>query len=765
MLDAIFRLLFNYRPVVFQQGELRLVPSTGSYVAAAVVVAAIAITILTYRRTRIQGNVRHRAVLAGIRLATLLLVLFCLFRPVLVVKAAVPQQNFLGVLVDDSRSMQIADVNGQPRSAFVKQHFFNPAAADAGVLKGLSSRFVLRSFRFSSSAARLGSPSELTFSGAQTKIGAALDGARQELAGLPLAGLVVVTDGADTTDAELSDALLAMKAADVPVFTIGLGRESLTKDVQIDRVSTPASALKGTSLMVDALVTQTGYAGETVTLDVEDEGRIVGSQEVKLPIDGEPAAVRVRFTASDSGPRVFRFRIAPRPGELVTQNNQRESLVDVYDRTEKILYFEGEPRYELKFLHRAVDEDKNLQVITLLRTADNKYYRLLLDTPEQLAAAFPKTRDELFAYSGLILGSIEAGAFTGDQLRMMAEFVERRGGGLLMLGGARSFSEGGYAGTPVADALPVVVERVTRSTDSWAVSRLKVRPTRAGEGHALAQIAATEAASLNRWNELPTLISVNGIKAVKPGATVLLTGTDEKRATQPVLAFQRYGRGKALAFTVLDSWRWQMHASMSLEDMTHENYWRQLLRWLVDGVPGPVEVHTSADRVEAGEQVAITADVVDDTFVEINDAKVTAKVKGPGGEVVDVPMQWTGERNGQYRATFVSSAPGMYAARVEASREGKSLGVGQTHVRAAPGDAEYFDATMHAARLQRIADETGGKFYTPETMGNLAEDLKYTGRGVTTVEERDLWHMPIVLLLLVALTCAEWGYRRAVGMA
>ena len=143
-----------------------------------------------------------------------------------------------------------------------------------------------------------------------------------------------------------------------------------------------------------------------------------------------------------------------------------------------------------------------------------------------------------------------------------------------------------------------------------------------------------------------------------------------------MLAFQRYGRGKALAFTVLDSWRWQMHASMSLEDMTHENYWRQLLRWLVDGVPGAVEVHTSADRVEAGEQVAVTADVVDDTFVEINDAQVTAKVTGPGGEVVDVPMQWTGERNGQYRATFVSSAPGMYAARVEASREGKSLGVG-----------------------------------------------------------------------------------------
>jgi uncharacterized membrane protein len=762
VLDALFRLLFNYRPVVFQQGEFRLVPSTGAYVAAAIAVAAIIVTFVTYRRARANTNTRHRLVLAGIRLATLLLVLFCLFRPVLVVKAAVPQQNFLGILIDDSRSMQISDWNGQPRSAFVKQNF---AAPDSPLMKALSSRFVVRTFRFSANAQRLGTTTDLTFGGAQTRIAAALDGARQELAGLPLAGLLVVSDGADTTDAQLSEALLAMKAADVPVFTIGLGNETLTKDVQIDRVSTPPTALKGTSLMVDALITQTGYAGETVKLDVEDEGRIVGSQEVKLPIDGEPAAVRVRFTASDSGPRVFKFRIAPQVGELVTQNNQREALVDVYDRTEKILYFEGEPRPELKFIHRAVDEDKNLQLVTLLRTADNKFYRMVLDSGSELAGGFPKTRDELFAYRGLILGSIEAGAFTGDQLRMISEFVERRGGGLLMLGGSRSFSEGGYAGTPVADALPVVVERVARQLDTWTVSRLKVRPTRAGEGHALAQIAPTEAASLNRWNDLPTLISVNSIKAVKPGATVLLTGTDERRGSQPVLAFQRYGRGKALAFPVLDSWRWQMHASIPVEDMTHENYWRQLLRWLVEGVPGPVEVHTTTDRVEAGEPVTVIADVVDDTFVELNDAQVTAKVTSPSGNIVDVPLQWTGERNGQYRGTFVSTEQGMYAARVEAAREGKAIGQGQTHVRAAPGDAEYFDATMHAARLKRIAQETGGRFYTPETMAPLTEDLKYTGRGVTTVEERDLWHMPIVLVLLVALTCAEWGYRRAVGMA
>jgi uncharacterized membrane protein len=761
--DALFRFFFEYRPVIFQQGEFRLAPSTGSYVAAVLAAAAVLLAVVTYRGLAGRGRVRDRVVLTLLRIATLGVMLFCLFRPVLVVKAAVAQQNFLAVLIDDSRSMQISDWGTQPRGTFVKQTF---GGKDAALVKALSERFVLRTFRFSSVAARLGSTDDLTFAGAQTRLGAALDGARQELAGLPLAGMVMVTDGADTTDASLTDALLGLKAAAVPVFTVGVGRDRLARDVQIDRVSTPRSALQGTSLVIDATVTQTGYAGETVTLDVENEGRIVGSQELKLPMDGEPAAVRVRFTAADAGPRLFKFRIAPRQGELVTENNAREALIDVADRKEKILYYEGEPRPEMKFINRAVREDKNLAVITLQRTADNKYLRFLeTETPEQLASGFPKTREELFAYRGLILGSIEAGAFSGDQLRMIGEFVERRGGGLLMLGGYRSFAEGGYAGTPVADALPVTIERPARALDTLPVARLHIKPTRAGEAHGVTQIAATEAASTARWNDMPVLTSVNTIRSVKPGATVLLNGTDEHRRDQVVLASQRYGRGKTLAFPVQDSWHWQMDVKMSVEDQTHENYWRQLLRWLVDGVPETVDVHTLTDRVEPGETVTLAADVVDPSFVEVNDARVVAKVTGPKGAVVEVPMQWTGERNGEYRATFAAPDQGMYLAQVEASRAGKSLGTGTTQVRATPSDAEYFDATMHAQRLQRIADETGGRFYTPETIAGLPEDLRYTGRGVTTVEERELWHMPIVLFLLLGLISAEWGYRRIVGMA
>ena len=762
MLDSLFRLLFGYRPVIFQQGEFRFVPTTGAYLAALLVALAVVATVLTYRAARGRGSTtRHKLVLTALRVATLAVLLFCLFRPVMVVKAAVSQQNFLAVLVDDSRSMQIADWDGKTRADFVRQEFTGHGGA---VAKALSDRFVVRTFRFASSAYRLGSPAELTFGGSQTKLGTALDEARQELAGLPLAGIVLVSDGADTTDASLSDALLNLKAASVPVFTVGIGEDRLPKDIQISRITVPRTALKGTSLLVDVVITQTGYAGDTVTIDVEDEGRIVGSQQVRLPADGETTAVRVRFTASDPGSRRLRFRIPPQPGELVGQNNARDALLDVRDRRERILYFEGEPRFEYKFINRAVAEDANLQIIGLQRTADNKYYRQEIDTADQLAAGFPRTREELFAYRGLILGSVEAGAFTGDQLRMIAEFVERRGGGLLVLGGGRAFSEGSWAGTPVADVLPVVLERPQKTADALPLARLKVHPTRAGEAHAVTQLGSNEQESAARWNSIPGVTSVNPLRTAKPGATVLLSGTDERRREQIVLAFQRYGRGKALAFSIQDSWLWQMHASISVEDMTHENFWRQLLRWVVDGVPDHVESHTSADRVEPGETVTLTASVVDPTFLEINDARVIARVTGPKGQM-DVPLQWTGEKSGQYRGTFVAADEGTYSAQVEAARADKPLGTSAVQLRAVPGDAEYFDATMQEARLRRIAEETGGRFYTPDSMGALPEDLSYSGRGITTVEERDLWHMPIVLMVLLGLMCAEWGYRRAVGLA
>jgi uncharacterized membrane protein len=749
---------------MFQQGDLSWALSRSFLIAVALAAIATVIAIATYRGLSAVDRVRDRALLIGLRLAAFAVLLVCLLRPTLVLKAAVPQQNFLGVLVDDSQSMAIADRDGQPRSAFVQQQFSGPNAA---LLTALSQKFVVRFFSFSSNAGRVGSPSELKFDGTATRLGQALDRARDELAGLPLAGLVMVTDGADTSDAALDDTLASLKARSIPVFTVGVGQDRFARDIQLTRIETPRSVLKGTALVVDLVVSQTGYAGQTVPLTVEDDGRIVNTEQVTLPADGESATVKVRFTAKEPGARLFRFTIPTQPGEQVTQNNVRDALIQVNDRVEKILYYEGEPRAEMKFVSRAVEDDKNLQVVTLLRTAENKYYRQHVSSADEVISGFPKTREELFAYRAVILGSVEAASFTPDQLRMIADFVNKRGGTLLMLGGRRAFAEGGWGGTPVGEVLPVTLE----AANPKYLSELSVRPTRAGGTFPVTQIAGDEKGSAAKWDAMPIVTAVNPVRLVKPGATVLLTATDNRRQEQVVLAYQRYGRGKAVAMPIQDSWMWRMDAKVPVTDTTHQMFWRRLVRWLVDGVPDQVNVTTTTDRVDPGEPVRLAAEVMDGAYVEVNDSQVVATVTSPSGKVDEIRMDWTVTRDGDYRASFVPEETGVYTVAVNATRaaeggrDAKKLGTATMNVRVSAGDAEFFDAAMRAPLLKRVAEETGGRFFTAATAASLPEAISYSGRGVTVVEERELWDMPVLFIALVGLIAGEWGVRRTKGLA
>src|SRR5581483_5689710 len=671
--ENVFRFLFKYPPLMFHQGDVAWSVSR-SMVAACVAAALVGpLALVTYRGLAAASRPRDRIVLVTLRLGALAVLRVCLFRPTLVLKAAVPQQNFLAVLVDDSRSMAIADTDGQPRSAFVQQQL---AAPRAKLLDALSRRFVVRFFRFASTADRAASAADLKYDGTATRLGQALDRARDELSGLPLAGLVMVTDGADTSDAAIDESLASLKARSVPVFTVGVGQERFAHDIQVTRVETPRVALKGMALVVDVVLSQTGYGGQTVPLTVEDDGRILTTEEVKLPADGESATVKVRFTANEAGARTFKFKVPTQQGEQVTQNNARDALIEVRDRREKVLYFEGEPRPEYKFLRRAVEDDKNLQVVSIDRTAENKYYRQDISTPDEVIGGFPKTREELFTYRGIILGTVEAAAFSPEQLRMIADFVSKRGGTLLVLGGRRSFAEGGWTGTPVGDVLPVVPEPSNPKYFSW----LDVRPTRAGLTFPVTQIADTEAASTAKWNDMPQVSTVNAIHQVKPGATILLSAVDNKHQDQVVLAYQRYGRGKAIAMPIQDSWLWKMDAKVAVTDTTHAMFWRRMIRWMVDGVPDQVNVTTTADRVEPGEQIHLAAEVLDPAYVEVNDSSVVAQVTTPSGKVNEIPMDWTVTKDGDYRANVTADEAGVYDIRVTAKRGEKALGTTDLHV-------------------------------------------------------------------------------------
>jgi len=766
--ESIFRFLFKYERLVFEQGTFVLGATRSMWMVVAVAAVVSLFVLWTYRSLAdIRG--RDRTLLLAIRTLLLLVALFALLRPTLLLKVAVPQQNFVGVLIDDSRSMQIADQGGQPRADFARDQL---GRTDAPLLTALAKRFNVRLYRFSTSAERLQSATDLTFQGTGTRLGDALDRARDELSGLPVAGLVMMTDGDDNSEATLDESIAALKAQAMPVFPVGVGRDRLTRDVQVTRVEAPRRALKGSSLVVDVVVTQVGYAGAKVPLVVEDAGRTVSSQDITLPADGESETLHVHFKVSEVGPRLFRFKIPVQTDEEVPQNNQRDALIDVYDRREKILFLDGEPRPEPKFIRLATDDDDNLQVVQLQRTAEagvnspDKYLRLGVDGPEELQNGFPATREELFAYRAIILGDVEANAFSAEQQRMLSDFVDVRGGGLLALGGEGAFAEGGWIGTPLAEILPVVLDQSRAKSAPQYLEELVVRPTREGATHPATQITDKEQDAPAKWRDLPPLTSVNPIREAKAGASVLLTGIDTHNHEQIVLAYQHYGRGKALALPVQDTWMWRLNAKMAVNDPTHHNLWQRLVRWLVEGVPDRVMVTASPDHVQKGEPVTITAQVVDPEYKGINDGRITAHVTSASGRTEDLPMAWTVKREGEYSARYTPTEDGIVKIVVGGSdHEGKDVTRANATVRVAPSDAEYFDAAMRAPLLKRLADETEGRFFKADDVGSVVDAITYSGKGITVVEDRELWDMPIVLLLLLTCMGGEWMYRRAKGLA
>jgi uncharacterized membrane protein len=769
--ESLFTFLFKYQWLVFEQGKFVLLAS-GPMRLAVIAAGVVALYALWSYRSLANVQGRSRVMLLAVRTALLLLVLFALLRPTLLLKVAVPQQNFVGVVIDDSRSMKVADQDGKPRGDYVKDQV---GRTDGPLLTQLGKRFNLKIFRFSSSAERLQSASDLNFDGTGTRMGDALDRVRDELSGLPVAGVVLLGDGADNADKTLDESIAGLKAQAMPVFTVGVGRERLTRDVQLTRAETPLRVLKGAALVLDVVVTQVGYAGQKVPLIVEDAGRIVSQQEITLPPDTESETVHVRFKATDVGPRVFRFRIPVQNGEEVTQNNQRDALIEIYDRREKVLYLEGEPRPEPKYIRQATDKDDNLQVVLLQRTAEasvtvsDKYLRLGVDGPEDLLSGFPATREELFNYRGIIIGSVEASAFTPEQQRMLEEFVDIRGGGLLVVGGDRSFSEGGWADTPLSNSLPITLERRLANNDPYNnFTWLVVRPTRPGQNHPATQITDKEADAAAKWRDLPPVSALNPVKPsdAKPGATVLLEGLDQRNRPQIVLAYQRYGKGKTLVLPVQDTWHWRMAQKMPVEDETHHTFWQRLVRWMVDGVPDRVMVSGAPAQIQKGEPVTLTAQVMNGEYRGINDGRITAHVTSPSGKTEDVPMEWTVKKDGEYVARYTPSEDGLFKVAVGGTdKEGKDAGRGATTLRVAPSDAEYFDTAMRASLLRRLSEETEGRFYKAGDTSKLVDAITYSGKGVTIVEEKELWDMPVILLLLLALMGGEWAFRRSRGLA
>jgi len=799
MFETLFEYLFKYPRLAYERGDIVWSGSWSPLLLAIGFVVGAGLVIWSYRWGRAGTRAVTAWTLALLRATGLAIIVVCLIRPTLVLSTAVPQQNVVAILIDASRSMGIEDQDERARGLAAHANFASP---ESPLLGEIEERFVVRHFQFSALTERLRDSNELSASGNRSLIGSALDFVRQELATLPLAGIVLVSDGGDQDPEALEDALLRLRAEGIPVHTVGVGRERLDPDVEIDRVDIPRTVIKGSTIIADVVVTHTGLGGSLVPVHLEEGGTILATERVELTGSSGSATIRIPFRLDDPGVRNLRVRVPTQDGEVVEENNYRDVDVQVRDGREKVLYYEGQPRFEVGFLRQAVRGDENLQVVVLQRTGEDRYVRLDVDSSDELSGGFPSTRAELFEYRALILGSVEASSFSPDQLRMIVDFVDRRGGSLLVLGGTSSLAEGGFASTALAPLFPVEIEEppggVADVEDFWATVRLL--PTRSGLMHPALRLSDedtrtgededggalgrrgnpsgssdAEGQAVTEWEELPPLTTVNLIGAPRPGATVLLEGEVEEvfgtRAPPdygteaiPLFAFQRYGAGISAILAVHDTWLWQMHNAISLEDQTHERFWQQVVRWLVQEVPEPLEVAAKEARVAPSQSVELVARVMSEEYLPVNDAQVTARITDPFGAEQELELTWNLDRDGEYHGSFLPSLDGPYEVDVDALDGERMLISPSLRVQAGVLDEELRSGSMRGNLLRRVASETGGQFYTMDALSGLPEALRYTDRGTIVQEERDLWDLPVLFFLLIGLLLLEWVVRRRRGL-
>jgi uncharacterized membrane protein len=739
----LFEALFKYPRADFARGELIYAGSWPTLLVSALALAAIVLVVLFLYRRRRQASWPQLTAVGALQLAMVALLLWVLMQPTLTTERLREGENAIALVVDNSASMAYGV--DESRLAVALRNL--AAGSDASG----QSDVAVRHYELGSSAVSVPSFTETVPVAGGTDLHAGLVSILEEARFSPLAAVILSSDGADTDGGMDADEIAELAAYGVPVHTIGVGRERIPEDLELQDVTVPDKALPGST--VPARVVVRHDAPAETRLKVYDGDDLLQIVPLELTGDAGVTTAWVEIELAMAGPHQLSFSVDPRDDETELRNNSRSTLVNVAAERYRILYFEGEPRWEYKFMRRAVTDDEDLAIATLLRVSPNKYYRQGIDSPEQLEDGFPATANELFAYDALIIGSVEAASLSPEQQQIIFDFVSERGGSLLMLAGPNGLGNGGWGQSALADVLPVLLPPT--STDSFHRRKVPVRLTPQGLSSQMLRFAADNEANREAWLELPEVADYQVVGNVKPAAVSLLN-VDTEDGLLPLLVMQPFGRGHAYVLATGGTWRWQM--SMPLEDQKHEVFWRQLLRAMV--ASAPEDVSLTAISGAGDSKIQLRAEFRDQAFAPMDDVGVSMVASHDDGETLTVPMQPDQHEAGVFVGELAPPRSGTWYFEAVAQREGEPVAVARTSVLHESGQAEFFGFRRDSGTLRRLSKATGGRYFEAGELDGLDDALRYSSSGITETEYRPLWDAPAVFVLLLLLKSGEWLLRR-----
>ncbi len=747
--------------------------------------AAALVAYLFYRRKSAHLSGASLSALAGLRTLAILIVTLFLLQPVLRLTRTELTRATVAVLVDSSESMGIKDSAGdRSRLEASKEVLSRPPNA---ILERLARTQNVRLFAFGTVTAELADAErlgELRPEHKATAIGQALKDIVKETRQEELAGIVLLTDGVSTYG---DDPEQVARTLGVPVFPVALGgrigQRGRFHDVGIARVPQNPRFIVDNEAAVRVELAHAGlrkFTSEERRLELrllEGEGTLA-VETVEFPAKDGTLEKELKFVPKRVGVHRLRVSVDSLPDETVTENNSRIFTVQVTDPRIRVLIVEGAVRSEYRFLRRVLESDPNLEVTAVVKLSGKRYLVQGVEPGLDLSRGLPASEEDYGRFDIVILGDIGREEFTGLQLEYLKQFVDS-GGALLALGGYHAFGAGGYADSPLADALPVTMGG---EGDGHVEEPFLPALTSDGKTHPVFT-------GCQEFFDGPqagcTLDGANKVTGTKPGAQVLATHPTQLAGTQPmpVVAVQSYGSGRVMAMTADTTWKWKFQVEARGMDSPYYRFWRQSVRWLA----GREEERVAPDQLvsawtariesEPGEPVVLRARVKNQDNDPEDNATVEVRITYPiaitregqdGQEMTEtettVPLELLPLSMGEYQASWLPPASGLYRATASARNEQGELGTAQLEFVVGQVASEFDRVDVAEETLRSLANQTGGTYHTLATAGKIPDELEQRRSLVAHREERHLWNTPWFFTVFLACVTAEWILRKRRGL-
>lgn len=715
-----------------------------------VTVVSICLIIFMYYLTR-KSSPEKRGIfpLSILRILAYILIALCVFKPVLKVVSIEKIKPALAILIDNSQSMQKERMESLKRYLWEKK-----------ILNRLGSKFKLKLYEFSGECKSV-EPRQLNLAldarGVVTDVGNALRFAGIDNRKSEMAGYVLISDGCDNSGKEVVNAVSYMKS---PVYCVGVsGIEMKTaRDVSIRSVIVDENAIVNNTVSVDVVIGYKGARDERIRVELLQGRELVATGYAMLKDESGQTSARMEFIPKKIGRFKYTVSVPPLEGEQLMQDNVSNFTLNVREPRIRVLYVEGEWRWEYKFLKRVLEKDPNFKFEGMLSVGDGKFK--IQGEADNLSGilTFPRRNEQLSGIDVVILGDVSRNSFSEEQINALSEFVSKDGGGLLTLGGMNSYR--GFAGSSLEAILPVVIdERLAPVEEPF-----NIMVTYYGAVHPIFHVKDSAEENIEYWSQLPKNDRFNPVVRAKSGASVLAVhpkmGNDY--GNFPIMAVQPYGKGKVVSMMIDTTWKWEIKKTKEVkEEELYLKFWRQTLRWLAsrDKESTAIGLATDRKRYLPKEEVRVTVNVPKEMIQQGKDVEITGTVNTPDGKVMPVRFDRT-EIAGEYSAIFVPIAEGDYEIFIYAKENVNLLGTRSGGFEVRRSFAELQNSEFNEKLLKQIAEATNGQYLPLEKSDLLISRIRESQKKITRTYSIDLWESGIPFLIILGLITAEWILRK-----